>query len=42
MFVGDVSEMMLEGILCEECGCYIEDGLIPGYPRSCPDCENDD
>lgn len=37
--MGDISEMMLEGTLCEECGAFIEDGDGEGYPRKCEDCE---
>lgn len=33
-------EMILEGLLCEQCGSFI-DGEEPGYPRLCEDCEED-
>lgn len=46
--VADISDMIIEGILCQECGCIMED-LIPdkgeqllegpGHPRSCEDCD---
>lgn len=47
--MGDVSDMILEGILCQGCGVLMDD-LVPegggkelkpgpGYPRSCEDCE---
>jgi|tagenome__1003787_1003787.scaffolds.fasta_scaffold20938243_3 hypothetical protein len=36
--MGDIAEMVLEGILCEECGSFI-DGCAAGYPRQCADCE---
>lgn len=41
--MGDVAEMMLEGLLCEVCGELI-DGDEPGYPRRCAGCcdESDD
>lgn len=32
--------MILEGLLCEVCGSYI-DGEEPGHPRTCEDCEYD-
>lgn len=32
--MGENAEMVLEGILCQYCGEYI-DGEAPGYPRSC-------
>lgn len=35
--MGDIADMVIEGILCESCGVYIE-GDAPGYPRSCSDC----
>jgi hypothetical protein len=38
--MGEVAEMMLEGILCESCGEFI-DGENPGHPRECADCENE-
>lgn len=36
--MGDMTEMILDGLLCESCGVYI-DGEAPGYPRLCEDCE---
>lgn len=39
--MGEISEMMLEGILCQECGGYIDDGQADNYPRSCKDCIHD-
>ncbi len=38
--MGEVAEMVLEGMLCEVCGSYI-DGEESGYPRTCDDCENE-
>jgi len=42
--MGEIAEMVLDGILCEECGGFI-DGCAAGYPRQCADCrtttEND-
>lgn len=32
--MGDVADMMLEGILCESCGEFI-DGPAPGHARNC-------
>lgn len=38
--MGEIAEMMLDGTLCECCGCYIGDG--EGYPRYCsPQCARD-
>ena len=38
--MGDAAEMVLEGILCEECGEYIGDAV--GYPRKCDSCGGED
>lgn len=35
--MGDISDMILDGTLCQECGAYIGDAC--GYPRSCGGCE---
>ena len=35
--MGEVTEMILEGILCELCGVYIDDDP-PGVPRKCKNC----
>jgi len=34
--MGDIADMMIEGILCECCGEYI--GNSVGYPRKCSYC----
>ncbi|GBG09475.1 hypothetical protein PAT3040_04121 [Paenibacillus agaridevorans] len=39
--MGDIADMILEGILCKGCGSYIDDGEEPGHPRTCDDCENE-
>ena len=31
--------MILVGVLCEQCGTYMDDGEIPGHPRKCDECE---
>jgi hypothetical protein len=36
--MGEVTEMILEGILCMECGQLV-DGEATGYPRLCKECE---
>lgn len=36
--MGDIVEMILEGILCEKCGEFI-DIFTAGYPRTCENCE---
>jgi hypothetical protein len=35
--MGEIAEMIIEGILCEQCGVLV-DGNISGYPRKCDDC----
>lgn len=35
--MGDIADMMIEGVLCEGCGVYI--GCEVGYPRKCSSCE---
>lgn len=37
--MGEISEMHLDGTLCERCGEYL--GEPVGYPRLCEDCEGD-
>lgn len=37
--MGDISEMILEGSLCEQCGVYIGEEI--GYPRLCKDCKKE-
>jgi len=39
--MGDIADMILEGLLCEGCGAYI-DGDGDGVPRRCGDCERYD
>jgi hypothetical protein len=34
--MGEIADMMLEGVLCETCGVYL-DGEAPGHPRYCED-----
>ncbi|MFT8928500.1 MAG: hypothetical protein ABF969_04100 [Sporolactobacillus sp.] len=35
--MGEIADMMLDGVLCEQCGCLIG-GEETGYPRLCEDC----
>lgn len=40
--MGEIAEMMLDGTLCEMCGCYIDDDDAGGYPRYCSkECAKD-
>lgn len=39
---GEIAEMMLDGTLCEACGCYMGDDHAPGFPQYCsPECASD-
>jgi hypothetical protein len=38
--MGEIVEMILDGLLCECCGCLIDE-QESGYPRKCEDCENE-
>jgi hypothetical protein len=37
--MGEIAEMMLEGILCQGCGEYLGDG--DGFPVFCAACAED-
>lgn len=37
--MGEISDMMLEGILCQQCGGYVGDG--DGFPVTCGSCLRD-
>lgn len=39
--MGDIADMMIDGILCEQCGVYIDDDP-PGHPRLCPSCAHEE
>lgn len=36
--MGELVDLMLEGILCMQCGSFI-DHSHAGHPRACADCE---
>ena len=38
--MGDVAEMILEGILCEGCGVFISEKGI-GHPVTCKSCSEE-
>lgn len=40
--MGDIADMMLEGLLCGQCGEYIDDDGADGYPRSCGGCRGEE
>jgi hypothetical protein len=37
--MGEITELILEGFLCQVCGSFIDDQAA-GYPRTCEDCED--
>lgn len=37
--MGEIADMMLEGILCEQCGEFIDDDMEAGFPRLCESCK---
>ncbi|CAM3778699.1 hypothetical protein [Alkalicoccus chagannorensis] len=41
--MGDITEMIMEGILCDVCGglAITENEQEPGHPQTCEDCEED-
>ena len=36
--MGEIAEMMLEGVLCASCGAFL-DVYGNGYPEYCEDCQ---
>jgi len=48
--MGEIADMVLEGILCQVCGVLMEDLVVegqeelsegPGYPQTCPACQRE-
>lgn len=40
--MGEIAEMMLEGILCQYCGVYLNVDEGCGFPMSCEDCADEE
>jgi hypothetical protein len=36
--MGEIAEMIINGLLCEQCGSFIDDEE-PVHPRKCEDCD---
>lgn len=36
--MGEIADMMINGLMCEGCGEYMDDHDEPGYPRRCESC----
>lgn len=39
--MGEISEMMLDGTLCQFCGAVFDDLTAPGFPRTCKSCSKE-
>lgn len=41
--MGEMVEMVMEGVLCECCGVFVgdEESDPPGHPLRCEDCEEE-
>jgi len=49
--MGEITEMILEGVLCMSCGVVMDDLIVPGssqllpgpgYPRNCEECQDEE
>ena len=40
--MGEIAEMILDGILCQVCGVYLEDYADNIFPTSCEDCKEEE
>jgi hypothetical protein len=40
--MGEISDMMLDGTLCEACGEFIDDDQGGEFPRRCAACSQED
>lgn len=38
--MGDIADMILEGLLCEQCGEFLDDDK--DYPHLCPACKEEE
>lgn len=39
--MGEASELITEGLLCQVCHVLMDDEEAPGYPRTCEECQFD-
>lgn len=39
--MGEIAEMVINGLLCQKCGGWMEDMEEPGYPRTCQYCKQE-
>lgn len=40
--MGDIAEMVLEGLLCSVCGTFLDVEDEAGYPVACSECQDDE
>ena len=40
--MGEIADMMLEGIICKICGVFIDDNKANGHPRMCESCQKEE
>lgn len=38
--MGEIADMMINGLMCQYCGEFMDDFGEPGYPRSCGCCDD--
>ena len=36
--MGDMADMIVDGTLCQSCGCPVDNGKASGFPRDCHLC----
>lgn len=39
--MGEIADMMINGDLCQLCGCYMDEHAA-GHPRTCADCQEEE
>lgn len=40
--MGDIADMMMEGVLCIRCGTAFPGRSVSGHPRACRDCQREE
>jgi len=36
---GEAADAAINGLVCQVCGVFMDDGEEPGYPRTCDGCK---
>jgi len=39
--MGEITDAMVNGLMCQSCGQFMPDMEEPGYPRECGDCKKE-